>query len=78
MNRISADALTPHLEAALMMAPKDMLASLQHPNRRQRLRAVSRLADHLVHRLHCFDISLAETGMVNSGDECQPQLAVCA
>jgi hypothetical protein len=61
MNRISADALTPHLEAALMMAPKDMLASLQHPD-----------------RLQCFDISLAEAGMANSGEEFQPQLAVCA
>lgn len=77
MERISPDALTPHLEAALMMAPPETLLALQHPDRHRRLRAVSRLADHLVHRLQCFDISLADDGEAGCGDEGQPQLAGC-
>lgn len=78
MNRITPDALTPHLEAALMMAPPETLLALQHPDRQRRIRAIFRLADHLVHRLQCFDISLAEGWPPHSDDGDQPQLAGCA
>lgn len=77
MNKIDTNALTPHLEAALMMAPPDTLTALQHPDRHRRLRAVSRLADHLVHRLQCFDIVMADDRPANRSDEVQPQLAGC-
>lgn len=78
MDRITPDALTPHLEVALMMAPPETLNALQHPDRYRRLRAVSRLADHLAHRLQCFDISLTDGSAMCSDEDGQQQLAGCA
>lgn len=78
MERISPEALMPHLEAALMMAPPETLRALQHPDRHRRLRAIARLADYLTLRLQCFDIGLADGNALRRIDDGQPHLMDCA
>lgn len=60
MERLDSHEITPHLEAALMMAPPDTLEALGCADRYRRNRAVSRLAEHLVSRLNCFDIVMTD------------------
>lgn len=60
MERLESHEITPHLEAALMMAPPDTLEALGGSDRYRRNRAVSCLAEHLVSRLNCFDIVLTD------------------
>lgn len=56
MERLDSQDLTPHLEAALMMAPKDTLKALADTDRYRRNMALGRLAEHIVSRLKGFEI----------------------
>lgn len=56
MTRIDSDSLATHLEDALTCAPQDTLAALQDADSQRRRRATFSLAQHLAHRLECFEI----------------------
>jgi len=77
MARIDTNALALHLEVALTCTPQDTLNALQDPDRYQRRRAVVRLADHLAHRLQCFDIAMADGRVSGVADDGQPELIGC-
>jgi hypothetical protein len=89
MAKITPDALTEHLEAALMVAPASTLECFTSANRRARRRAAEWLADHLAVRFRHHNIGLVDASLLSSmqldGDgvatelqDVAPELAVSA
>jgi primosomal protein N'' len=74
MEQYDSHTLTPHLEAALMLAPHDTIAALQEVDRWKRLKAVSSLAEHLVSRLRGFDIVLTDATKVGELESATDEL----